>query len=827
MRPAALLPAEGGIAGALIRVAVLFVVVTGLTYAVLLAMWPTVPVVVHVRWKPPVADDRRLALERQFTLTHGELTEGTTWRYALTDSSTTNIRNLIQHDAVDDTAHLNRVRYRPEIAQVRSVRLALYAVIAGCVGSPLLLLLIAIRRRITLIDRSPAEMASGSRSIPADLAPSATASQLLPGWRATAAAVAGAVFVSFTMSALADVPLLTGIAALLCVYVCGYVVGALLVSRVDQALGVSLAIIRTAAGLFLTTVGFLLSLVLSLPWFLGPCALVGWAMYARRTTAFQWPRAAFRFGWDGIAAGLLALIVLSPIWVSFLYMAPGPFPPVFYNIDTAYTLEKVHALVAAEGYPPPSLSNVGVQRTYHYGTQAMAALVSRGSGLLPHHSLFLVILPLLTAGLLAAAIAAARHLCAVLPRSVAVPLLLISTPSLSRSFWHAYAPQLWGAGGSDGFSIDRIVGEVSLWGVLSNESMNVGGDFVILGSIAGIAAAPVWGWALPAFLIGSALLVKTTVGVALVAGFGFAEAWRLFASTRPWPSRQALLVAGVCLLTFVSFFVVSFESNFQLVFAPLYHLRQVVGISASIGSMLDLLWLLAPVLVVLKPGLTDPERRSAPLLLMAIAPLLLVNLSRLDNLRAGGGGSGDDWLQILHAVPFLLHAFALSLAARRWSRLGRARRVAFLIVTVLAIVPVALAAGRYSTKLVRDPQSGTDFVDNRVLAEALAEIPTRGTVVVTNDLRYPAGNFTRDYRQIQIPALFGHQAFAVNYAYEYVEERKALQQLLQQRQWSDAILDAAREHRWTHLVIRKDYSHADRIPLKQIFENEEYAVFSF
>jgi hypothetical protein len=204
-----------------------------------------------------------------------------------------------------------------------------------------------------------------------------------------------------------------------------------------------------------------------------------------------------------------------------------------------------------------------------------------------------------------------------------------------------------------------------------------------------------------------------------------------------------------------------------------------------------------------------------------------VNLSRLDNTRAGGGGSGDDWLQILHAVPFLLHAFALSLAARRWSRLGRARRIAFLLVTALTVLPVALAAGRYSIQLVRNPTSGTDFVDNRALAAALAEIPPRGTIVVTNDLRYPAGNFTRDFRQMQIPALFGHQAFAVNYAHEAVEERRELQLLLQQREWTDAVLDAAREHNWTHFVIRKDYAHPDRIPLKQIFENEEYAVFSF
>ena len=36
----------------------LFVVVTGVAYAVLLMVWPTVPVVVHVRWKATVADDR-------------------------------------------------------------------------------------------------------------------------------------------------------------------------------------------------------------------------------------------------------------------------------------------------------------------------------------------------------------------------------------------------------------------------------------------------------------------------------------------------------------------------------------------------------------------------------------------------------------------------------------------------------------------------------------------------------------------------------------------------------------------------------------------------
>jgi hypothetical protein len=148
----------------------------------------------------------------------------------------------------------------------------------------------------------------------------------------------------------------------------------------------------------------------------------------------------------------------------------------------------------------------------------------------------------------------------------------------------------------------------------------------------------------------------------------------------------------------------------------------------------------------------------------------------------------------------------------------------------LAILPVATAALRYSVLLVSNPESGHEYVDNRPLGEALARVPTPGTVLVTNDLRYPAGGFGREERQMQIPALFGHQAFAVNYAYEVVpspRERRELQTLLQERQWSDRILEAARTHEWTHLLIRKDYVHPAPIPLELLFENEFYAVYRF
>jgi hypothetical protein len=510
-------------------------------------------------------------------------------------------------------------------------------------------------------------------------------------------------------------------------------------------------------------------------------------------------------------------------------MAPGRFPPVFYNVDTAYSLEKVHALVMARAFPPPSLSNVGVVRTYHYGIHAMAALISRGSGLLPHHALFLIVLPLLTVGTVAAAVAASRHIAPAVPLSIAVPLLLIAAPQLTRSFSDGFAPRFWTAATSGRLTLDWINADYVQWGILSNEAQN--SDFPIVGSIAAIAAAPATGWLLPAFLIGSSVLFKTTTGIALVAGFMLAEAWRALVLKQYRPTGPMLLTAAIFAGTFAAFYLVSFDSAVRVQLYPLQHIRGVIsaGRPVTIGGMIiDSLWLFLPALIVLASDVGEQDGQSMPFLLMAIAPLLVVNMSRLVQVGEGGIGAGpEDWLQIPHSVPFMVHAFALSLAGIRWPYLRRRTRAAFLVATAVVIAPVVIAAQTYSARMLRAPENGHEFVDNRSIAQALATIPIEGSVIVTNDLRYPADNFGRDDRQMQIPAIFGHQAFVSNFSYEQVEDRRPLQQLLQRREWSDAISSAAREYHWTHLLIRKDYVHPVPIPLKQIFDNDSYAVYQF
>jgi hypothetical protein len=178
----------------------------------------------------------------------------------------------------------------------------------------------------------------------------------------------------------------------------------------------------------------------------------------------------------------------------------------------------------------------------------------------------------------------------------------------------------------------------------------------------------------------------------------------------------------------------------------------------------------------------------------------------------------------------LARTFVLGLAQRGWGALGTTGRTAFAVAVALAVVPPAVQAARYAGILLVDPAKGHEFADNRAIGAALQAIPVEKSLIVTNDLRYPADGFSRFNRQLQIPALFGHRAFIVNYAYEeyaFSRDHLKLQELLRAPEWSPAVDRAAREHGWTHLLIRRDYLHPSQIPLQRVFENESYSVFRF
>lgn len=630
---------------------------------------------------------------------------------------------------------------------------------------------------------------------------------------------------ALAVSLIGDASLAKASAALAVVYLCGYVTGALLVEPAADRATLALGVVRLVAGLLLTTVAFLLCLALSLPWFAGPVALLIGAVVLHGRDAFDPPHPDITFSWDGAVTGLISITALSPLVIGALRMAPGEFPPMFFNVDTPYFLEKVHALVSTTTFPPESLSMAGGRWPYHYGVHGLAAVISRSSGIAPHHSLFLIVLPLLAGGILAGAVVLSRRLCPALPAVVAVPMLLVSVPTLWYSFWQ------WGEPLFENGPFESVTENWERWGLAANVGHNVAAHFLVLAGLAGITTAQARGWRLPVFLVGASVVFKSPTGIALVAGFGLAQAFRAAVARRVRPLIPAASAAALFGVLYGALWVLPSSTASGTEISPFFYVRYLAERDRLLGFCLDAAWLLLPALIVLpvfRARRNDGDMRSLPLLLFAAAPFIVVNVWRPVGLHTGIGAD-DDWGQIMSPVPLLAHAFVLSVAGARWTSL-RYLRVPFLAVIALTVLPPVAAAAWYSRVLVVEPQQGHEFVDNRSIAEALKVIPTANSVIVTNDLRYPAEQFGRTNRQMQIPAVFGHQAFAINFAYEkydFSSEREGLQALLSADGWSDAIIEAARRHRWTHLLIRKDFVHPQPIPLELIFENESYSVFRF
>ena len=124
----------------------IFVVVLVAVWLLFPLMAPDIRVRIRVRWKPGVTDARRAELERRFHLTEAEHTEGTTWAYHLVDSSTANIAAMVQHPDVDDTAHVNRIRYRPEFGMDRERQIPVYSVGAAIIASLAWFVWVFVRR---------------------------------------------------------------------------------------------------------------------------------------------------------------------------------------------------------------------------------------------------------------------------------------------------------------------------------------------------------------------------------------------------------------------------------------------------------------------------------------------------------------------------------------------------------------------------------------------------------------------------------------------------------------------------------------------------------
>jgi len=91
---------------------VILLIAAAAAFGVLRLAYGQRPAYVHVRWAPDVDEAARAGLEHTHSLTRGELREGTTWGYYVTDLSTANLRAIVESPAVEDTHNIHRIAFR-------------------------------------------------------------------------------------------------------------------------------------------------------------------------------------------------------------------------------------------------------------------------------------------------------------------------------------------------------------------------------------------------------------------------------------------------------------------------------------------------------------------------------------------------------------------------------------------------------------------------------------------------------------------------------------------------------------------------------------------
>ncbi len=591
----------------------------------------------------------------------------------------------------------------------------------------------------------------------------------------------------------------------------------------DEPVGISGAVIGAALGLLGFSLADLASRLLSFPPELGPIliALLGavvalWRLDAGRLTLWRDDPSP-----QGRARSLLlAAIFLGPVVAAGLRMGTGPWPAMFFNVDTAHYMTQVQALLRFDDMPPPSLNNLGYRVPYHYGVQTAVAAISRLSGLAPHTSAFLLLMPLLAAAIAAVAWRFAEQAAR-------------ANPALSHPLLYALLlfPLVLFKGG--------LIRRIATWAhpdpAVFAERLFQGlftGIYPMMSQLAGmfvtymVLHALLW-WpprraaAIAALLVGTVTWFKPAYLIPLGGAFGAAALWRTYRerSLRPLLAPALALLAALLLrgLAYpqgrVSLVVglAAFEENDKLL-AGVLELVLIYGIVAFLVARLSL--------------------RSipwAPFLGLGVSFLLSAFLAVGHTDLEGRLVLTKDFAQTLHPTPVILAGMLVFALARGWGQNpGAAARRLRIAAVVLVALPLLRHLLDVATIAVA-PQRWHEYADNRAIGAALAHIPVDSAVVASNDLRYPADGYARHHLQAQMAALFGHQAYSANLRYEMppdARRRAEAQARLAGGSWGPEIERIAWREGWTHLLIHRRAPHVADIDLPLVYENEAYAVYA-
>jgi hypothetical protein len=547
----------------------------------------------------------------------------------------------------------------------------------------------------------------------------------------------------------------------------------------------------------------------------------------------------------GSIVALLALCVIgvAPTFVYATHMGHGNFPSMFFNADNPYHLSHVWSILRDPGYPVMSLCVFGERRTYQYGGQAAAAMLSAFSSLPAHTTYLGVIYPAYKVGMVAAAWRFAERLNPGVPLWLSAGTLAVFSrfPIDLRELsigWSAMTGGLPDPLPMNLFDIDHVLTQFGMFSAVlvaayvadeRDKSLRVP-------ALLSVAMLPIFKMSF--FLgLGSALGAWLTV-VAVRAR-----------SIRPILVGLATLIAA---LLFVHVLALSSEeTSGNLVISPFSQLKDFLApiamkVNGAFGEAtlaltlrglrimtmeyaVGLHWLIVSIVAIAIAGWRRTPRWPE-WCAFALAPLVFMNVFKYVRGPIDNESIRSSIDVTFTLVPYLVLAASLALVARTLEQASNSRR-RFVYAIFTAYIAFFVATNMSTVVALRAvPAVGYERADNASIVAALAAIPVDRALIVTNDTRYPATNFAAHDLQMQIPGIFGHHAYfvdAVNDRFEDSEARRAKQEMLRERIWQPQLLQVAKAEGWTHLLIRRDYPHAEPIPLRLVFENADYQVFAF
>ncbi|MBP9213563.1 MAG: hypothetical protein KBF36_03325 [Chitinophagaceae bacterium] len=506
---------------------------------------------------------------------------------------------------------------------------------------------------------------------------------------------------------------------------------------------------------------------------------------------------------------LILLVFLNVnLFIQGIRMGFGDYASEFYNVDSAAYLGLLQGYLKSNTFPPINLEILGASFKYHYGVISFAAIITTLTSVKAHQAFFIVI-PIF---------------CAVTFYSI---VYLIAKKILNAlNFW-------------------KLILTTSIMIVLINFEFNTTIPLRFYNFIFKIGT---WGKQFPmlsSFMANCLIVfsvyillcmkkVKDSFLLLIIIPFLAFTKLPYLPITLSIVSLYLLfykkylyiywLLPLLVILSLSSIFFLSFGNNMSNVANKVTNTIH-IGFFKEYSSSILLIYsaFLFPLMLVFFQAKKIINHQIILLVLVVFVPILMSTLLKIDN---------PDYFQFFSIVNLFLIILLIPITISIFHQQKLVVKGLVLFNFGFIIIVTCTSLFYYTYLLLKKRDQAHEYANNISIAEALKQIPVNNTLLVTNDLRYPANNYQRENKQFQLSAIWGHQCLASSKYFITKESEDnfikgiKINQLLQQSNWSDSLTNLLSQKNVTHLLIHREYNHCNNIPFNKIYESNNYQVYS-